>query len=67
MSIAKKIILDELIENSHPENVEDVIFWALEAYAKSSPKGTFGRAIALSIKERMLDATERYSFVIHKH
>ena len=30
--LSKKIILDELIENSHIENVEDVIFWALEYY-----------------------------------
>jgi hypothetical protein len=33
--IAREIILDELIENSHIEKVEDVIYWALEDYFKS--------------------------------
>ena len=31
--IAKKILNDELIEDSHFEAVEDVIVWALEAYS----------------------------------
>lgn len=55
MSIAKKILLDELNEQSHPEKVEDVIFWALEHYAKSEPKGTWGRTIAYAIAERVKD------------
>jgi hypothetical protein len=59
MSIAKKIILEELSENSHPERVEDVIFWALEAYAKSEPKNTMGRVIAYSIKERILEEEKK--------
>ncbi len=56
MSISKEILLDELNEQGHPEKVEDVIFWALEYYAKSEPKGTWGRTIASYIKERILEA-----------
>ena len=56
MITAKKILLDELNEQAHPERVEDVIFWALEHYAKSEPKGTWGRIIAYAIKERILEA-----------
>ncbi len=56
MSIAKKILLEELNEQSHPEKVEDVIFWALEHYANSEPKDTWGRTIAFAIKERILEA-----------
>jgi len=56
MSIAKEVLLDELNEQGHPEKVEDVIFWALEYYAESEPKGTWGRSIAYSIKERILEA-----------
>lgn len=55
MTIAKKILLDELNEQAHPEKVEDVIFWALEHYANSEPKGTLGRTIAYAIKERILE------------
>lgn len=54
MSIAKKVILDELIENSHFEKVENVIYWALEHYAES--KKTKGSLIAYSIKERIFEA-----------
>jgi len=56
MTIAKKILLDELNENAHPEQVESVIFWALEHYANSEPKGTWGRTIAYAIKERISEA-----------
>lgn len=52
--IAKKIIIDELIENSHLEAVEDVIFWALEEYCKS--RKTNGSLVAFAIKERIKDA-----------
>ncbi len=51
---AKRIILEELKENTHLENVEDVIFWALEHYSDSEPAGTWGRVIAYAIKERIL-------------
>lgn len=47
--------LDELNEQSHPEKVEDVIFWALEHYANTEPR-TWGRTIAYAIKERILEA-----------
>ena len=52
--IAKEIILDELIENSHIENVEDVIFWALEDYFKS--KQSNGSIVAYAIIQRIKDA-----------
>lgn len=55
ISKAKEILLDELNEQTHPEKVEDVIFWALEYYAESEPKGTWGRTIAYAIKERILE------------
>lgn len=56
MSKSKEILLDELEEQIHPERVEDVIFWALEFYAKSKPVGTLGKVIAYSIKEKILEA-----------
>ncbi len=59
MSIAKKILLDELKEQTHPEKVEDVIFWALEAYSKTLPKETWGRTIACAIKDRILEAEKK--------
>lgn len=55
MSIAKKIILEELEENNHPEHVENVIFWALEYYCQHRKKRTLGEAIAYTIKERILE------------
>lgn len=58
MTISKKILLEELKEQAHPERVEDVIFWALEFYANSEPKGTLGRTIAYTIKERILEEEE---------
>ena len=55
MSIARKILIDELIENSHIEKVEDVIFWALEAYCED--RATSGSTVvAFSIKERIKDS-----------
>lgn len=56
MNKAKEILLDELNEQGHPEKVEDVIFWALSHYAATKPAGTFGRMIAYTIKERILEA-----------
>lgn len=52
--LSKRIILDELLENSHVEKVEDVIFWALEAYCENGK--TNGSLVAYSIKERIKDA-----------
>lgn len=56
MSVAKQILIEQLEEQGHIENVEDVIFWALEHYAKSEPSGTNGRIVAYYIKERILKA-----------
>lgn len=53
-NLSKKIILDELIENSHVEKVEDVIFWALEKYYKE--KNTNGSLVAYAIVQRIKDA-----------
>ncbi len=50
-NISKSILIDELLENSHIENVEDVIFWALEHYAKC--KETKGALVANSIVQRI--------------
>ena len=55
ISKSKEILLKELEEQTHPERVEDVIFWALDFYANSEPKGTWGRTIAFAIKERILE------------
>lgn len=56
---AKEIILDELEEQAYEEKVEDVIFWALEAYAKTDPKNTFGRLIASTIVERIKEEEQK--------
>ena len=53
--IARKILIDELIENSHVEKVEDVIFWALDKYQKDM-KYTSGSVVAFSITQRILHA-----------
>lgn len=53
-NLSRKIILDELIENSHVEKVEDVIFWALEYYYKN--KKSNGTLVAYSIIQRIKDA-----------
>lgn len=59
MSTSKKILLDELSEQGHPEKVEDVIFWALKYYAKSNPEDTWGKTIAFAITERILEAEKK--------
>lgn len=51
-SIAKEILVDELIEQGHPESVESVIYEALEDYYKQY-KSTFAGAIAYSICKRI--------------
>lgn len=58
--VAKQIILEELEENTHPEKVEDVIFWALEYYANTFPSPTFGKVIAASIVSRINEAEAEY-------
>jgi len=54
MKPATRILIDELTENGHIEDVADVIFWALEHYAKT--KDTKGGLIASCITERILEA-----------
>lgn len=56
MTIAKQILLEELEEQVHMEPVENVIFWALEHYANSEPKGTWCRRVAYAIMQRIKDA-----------
>lgn len=56
MTTAKRIIIDELNEQSHPEKVDDVIFWALEYYVKHRRKGTWGETIAYAIVELIKEA-----------
>jgi len=57
MDNSKEIILDELNEQSHPEHVEHVIFWALEHYAKRG-EGTWGETIAYTIVERIKESEQ---------
>lgn len=58
--ISKKIILDEIIENSHFENIEHVIFWALEHYYETFPERPFkGTIIAFNVVQRILEAEEK--------
>lgn len=54
MLLSKNIILDELEEQMHIEPVEDVIFWALEYYAKRG-NGTTGELAASAIVRRIRD------------
>jgi len=58
-SISKIEIIRQLHEQEHPEKVEDVIFWALEHYAKSELKGTLGRIVASSIVQSIKDEEKR--------
>lgn len=57
-TIAKKVILEELEEQAHPEPVEDVIFWALEFYAENKKDQSWGKTIAAAIVQNIKD-TER--------
>ena len=56
MATSKEILLQELEEQSHPVNVEEVIFKALEYYSESKGEQTWEKIIAYSIKQRILDA-----------
>lgn len=55
MSIAEKILIEELNENTHPELVEDVIFWALKEYSKKEEPSN-GSMVAYAIVHRIKDA-----------
>ena len=57
---AKEIIIDELNEQMHPEQVEDVIFWALESYASSIEEAdTWGKHIAYAIVQRIKEEEKK--------
>lgn len=53
MTISKKVLIEELEEQIHPEKVEDVIFWALEFYAKQITGNALVKSIAYSICENI--------------
>ena len=57
MDNSKEIIIDELNEQGHPEQVEHVIFWALEHYAKRG-EGTWGETIAYTIVNRIKESEQ---------
>ncbi|WP_413513242.1 hypothetical protein [Myroides odoratus] len=52
-TVSKRVILEELEENTHPEMVEDVIVWALEYYAENKKENTWGKTIAGAIVNRI--------------
>lgn len=58
MTTTTKILIDELIEQGHPEQVENIIYHALKDYAANN-KQTWSGAIAFAIKSRLEDAEER--------
>lgn len=55
MSIAKKILIDELNEEKHLLPVADVIFQALEYYCTTKSADTFGRVISYCLKQGIID------------
>jgi hypothetical protein len=55
MKLSKNIIIEEIEEQKHPEAVEDVIFWALEYYAKHHAPNAWGTIIASCIVQRIKD------------
>ena len=55
----REIILDELKEQGHIEEVEFVILWALQCYVESPPRATSGRLVAYAIKERIEKAIKQ--------
>jgi hypothetical protein len=54
----KEVLLYELIEQSHPVRVEDVIFEALKIYAQTQPAGEIFGLVAYSISEDMRVASQ---------
>ena len=55
MILTKKILIDELLEDSHPQPVEEVIFFALAEYAKNN-KQNWNGTIAFAVSKRIEDA-----------
>jgi len=54
MNTTTKILIDELIEQGHPEKVENVIYHALKDYAANN-KQTWPGTIASCITQRIED------------
>lgn len=61
MSKAKEVLLFELDEQSHPERVEDVIYWALKYYYENRKKGTWGETIAYYLVKTIEEAEGKMS------
>ena len=59
--ITRKIITDEMDEQSHPVLIEDVIFWSLEYYGKNFPENTFGRTVARYLVDRIKEEENKRS------
>lgn len=59
MSIAKEVLIEELEEQIHPENVEDVIFWALEFYVKNKKEETMGKLVASYLVKKIEDTENK--------
>lgn len=57
MSIASQIIVDELIEQGHIVDVEDVIYKALKEYCKIN-RDNWNGSIAFAISKRIEEAIE---------
>ena len=55
MKTAVKVLIDELLEQGHVEEVENVIFWALQDYAEKN-KGFNSGAVAYAISQRMIES-----------
>jgi len=53
--LSKRILVDEILEQSHPVPVEDVILQALENYVKQN-EAMWSNAIAFAIIQRIKDA-----------
>ena len=62
--ISKRVILDELQENQHPEFVEDVIFWALKYYADGIKEVNgsidLSKVVAAAIVARIEEEEDNY-------
>jgi len=57
---AKEILLDELNEQVHPVQVEEVIFWALGLYANTQHKAQWGTIVAATIRDRIISESSEF-------
>jgi hypothetical protein len=49
----KEILLEELYEQVHPEDVEQVIFLALDYYAQNAAKSQWATIVASVLRDRI--------------